>query len=159
MMNLADPLFLIISPSPIMSSRTVKLRSSLSLSLSPQLGSFPLLIFSIFPRCLLAVSFLSFFHSSSILDELICHFSFNISLSHAVFCGSSVSLSLSLSLSLPLFISIHLFSFFSFFSRREGKQKVFKDSFISQIYSQLLSQLFFPPATSSGLIFVPLKEI
>ena len=157
MMNLADPLFLIISPSPIMSSRTVKLRSSLSLSLSPQLGSFPLLIFSIFPRCLLAVSFLSFFHSSSILDELICHFSFNISLSHAVFCGSSVSLSLSLCLF--SYRSIFFLFFLSFFSRREGKQKVFKDSFISQIYSQLLSQLFFPPATSSGLIFVPLKEI
>ena len=48
MMNLADPLFLIISPSPIMSSRTVKLRPSLSLSL-PSAGLFSSLNILNFP--------------------------------------------------------------------------------------------------------------
>ena len=141
MMNLADPLFLIISLSPIMSSGTENC-VPLSLSLS-----FHLLIFSIFPRCLLAVSLLSFSHSSSILDELICHFSFNVSLLLRPRCLLWLPcFSLSLSLSLCLF-SYRSSSFFPLFFLGETE---------SRRCSRILLFLRFTVGFSVSFSFLPL---
>lgn len=145
MMNRADLLFLIISLSLLMSSRTEKsfnLLSSLSLSLPPSLppsqpSSFSRLnilnFLPLFAWHLISV-LLSCPYHSCMSSFVIIFWTFHSHQSRAFFSGPSGPVS--------FFISIH------FSSGRGGKQEVFKGCFISQFYSQHLSWLFFPAASA-----------
>lgn len=132
MMNLADPMFLIILPFPLMSSRTEKsLKLCSSLSLCHSAGFFFSKLFSIFSCCLAATSSLPLFVPWWFLHELLCHYFSKCFTYRCHTFSSSTS-------------SVSLFSLIPFFSGSHEKQQVFKESFVPQLYSRILSQLFFP---------------